>query len=290
MKIVKDCDIIHAQLGGVADVCLGAKLATRLKKPLVVTIHGKFGNELEDIFPEERLLNELGKADLLIVNRDGTCNFLKKCGFENILTMYNPIPVNKYRSPYKLKKRQDDKIRVLFIGRLTYRRGAHLSIRGFAHATRNCPNIELSVVGDGPLKAPLASYVEKLGIQKSVIFLGKQLDVRPFLWSSDIFLATSPIANFPSLSLREAMAAGLAVVATDVSETRNLIEPHKTCALVPPNARRIGEAITLLVSDERLCKSLSKAATTYAEENFDIDTYIRKLVTIYRELAKNDFY
>lgn len=283
LKIVKDCDIIHAQLGGFSAVHLGIKLSKQLKKPLLITIHGKFGNDVEDIVPNKRLLNELKKADLLIVNRDNAYNFLNKHKFKNIVTMYNSISFNKYKKPNDFK-RLGGKIKILFIGRLTHRKGIYLAINGFAQALINCSNIELWIVGYGSLKDQLTSYVNKLGIQKNVIFYGKQFDVRPFLWNSSIFLATSPIANFPSLSLREAMAAGLAVVATNVGETKNLIKNYQTGILVPPDPQKIGNAINLLNNNDILRQSISKATSEYAKKNLDIDKYIKKLILIYKEL------
>ncbi|GAH78152.1 unnamed protein product [marine sediment metagenome] len=114
LKIVKDCNIIHAQLGVYADVHIGAKLSKKLQKPLIITIHGKFGNNVGDIIPNKRLLNELRKADLLIVNRDSAHKFLSENNFKNIVTMYNSIPFNKYKKPKDFKQ-IDNKIKVLNI-------------------------------------------------------------------------------------------------------------------------------------------------------------------------------
>lgn len=285
LKIVNNCDIINAQLGNSADIHLGVKLSKKLKKPLLITMHGKFGNDVEDKVPNKILLNDLRKADMLIVNRDSSRNFLEKFNFKNIMTMYNPIPFNEYKRPDDFK-RLNGKIKILFIGRLTRRKGAFLAIHGFAQALRTCSKIELWIVGYGHLKNQLISSIKKLGIQKNVIFHGKQSDVRPFLWNSSIFLATSPIANFPSLSLREAMAAGLAVVATDVGETKNLIKNYKTGILVQPDPHKIGNAISLLVNNDRLRQSISKATSEYAKKNLDMEPYVQKLISIYKELVQ----
>lgn len=282
MKIVKRFDVVHSQLGGVSDVALGAKLATKLKKRFIVTIHGKFGQEPEDLPQKKGLFQNLSKADFLIVNRKETYNFLIEHDLKNITIMQNPIPVKKYKRPNNFKdKRQGKEVKVLFIGRLTYRRGPHIAIQGFTHAAKKFPDIKLWVVGEGTLKSSLMSYVKKIGLQKKVVFFGEQLDIKQFLWNSDIFLATSPIANSPSLSLREAMAAGLAVIATDVEETRDVVIPGKTGIVVPLAPHKVGDAILTLAQDKNLRRRLSESATEYAKRNFDVDNYVRKLAAIY---------
>ena len=291
LKIAKKFDIVHSQLGRMYDVHLGAKLATKLKKPFIVTVHGRFGQEPGDIHPEERLFQDLSKADYLIVNREKTYNFLIDHDLRNIAIMQNAVPVHEYERPEDLKyKRQGNKVRVLFIGRLVHRRGPRIALQGFAYATKKFPDIELWVVGEGSLKSSLMFYVKELGLQKQVVFLGKQLDVKQLLWSCDIFLATSSVANSPSLSLREAMAAGLAVVATDVEKTKSIVIPYKTGILVPPrDPSKLGKAIVTLARDNGLRKQLSKAATEYAERNFDMYSYTKKLVAVYRGLMKRTF-
>jgi len=283
IKIVNRYSIIHSNLGSFPDIVLGAKLAKKLGKKYVVTIHGKFGCEPGDIRPQKGLIEYLGKADFIISNRKEAYEYLVKHGLENVAILENAIPIQKYKRKFNEngEKKQRDKVRVLFLGRLTYRRGAHLAVQAFIHAIKRNPSLELWVVGDGSLKPILISLVKKLGLQDKVFFFGKQLDPRPFLWASDIFLVTSPIANSPSLSLREAMAAGLAVIATDVESTSNLIIHSKTGLLVPVDPIKIGEAIVKLAEDKDLRKRLAKAATLYAEKKFSIENYIQNLIKIY---------
>ena len=281
MRIEK-INIVHPQLGGPTDVFLGMKLASKFRKPLIITVHGRFGYYPGDILPSEDLISILKQADFVIVNRKSAYDFLVNRNICKVTVMQNPVPVHEYKKPKNFNRIQTEKIRLLFIGRLTYRRGPHIAIQAFIHAAKENSDIELWVVGDGPLKSSLIKSVEKADLCKRVTFVGKQIDVRQYLWNSDIFLATSPIENFPSLSLREAMAAGLSVIATDVGETREIIRHNENGVIVPPEPKKVAEAILALASDEKLRQRLAGSANEYAKKKFDISSYCSDLVKIYR--------
>jgi glycosyltransferase involved in cell wall biosynthesis len=283
IKLVKKFDVIHSQIGGLYDAFLGMKLASKLGKPTVTTVHGKFGSDLEDIFPNEDLLKVLRNTNTVIVNRNSSYDFLVNQGLSNVILMQNPIPVNSYKRPVDFEnKSKNMRLRVLFVGRLSYRKGPHLAVESFISVAKNNPNIEFLVVGDGPMQSSLVQYVKNSGLSERIRFLGKQFDVKPFLWTSDIFLATSPIANFPSLSLREAMAAGLPVIATDVGETRNLVAHNETGIVVSVNTAAVEDAILRLMFDSSLRQRLGKSAANHAEKTFDLGSYCKKLAEIYR--------
>jgi len=283
-KYISQVDIIHSNLGDKWDLFLGNKLSKKMNKKHVVTIHGRFGNKPGDINLSEKLLNNLKKTDYIIVNRNQTYNLLTKKGFKNIELIRNAIPVSKFKKPENhLNLINNNKTIVLFIGRLCYRRGPQLALRSFLLAAKECSNTELWIIGDGELERELKSISSESQYNDKVLFFRRQNDVRKFLWDSDIFLATSPIANSPSLSLREAMASGLVVVATNVEETDKLIN-EENGILVSSDINNIKDCIIKLIKNEQLRKKLANSALSYANKNFNIDNYVKKLIRIYRKI------
>ncbi len=284
-KIVQNADLVCPQLGTEIDTQLGIKLASKHKKSSIINVHGRFGFESEDIHPTDRLLKTLKMTDFAIVNRQSAQDFLQNNKLvSNVFLMQNPIPVNDFKRPQNVES-TNRRVRVLFIGRLSYRRGAELAISGFIEGAKKNPNIDLWVVGDGDLRAPLMKLVQSVGLTNRVKFFGNQLDVRKFLWTADIFLATSPIANFPSLSLREAMAAGIAVIATDVDETKTIVIPNVTGVIVNADYESIADAICALANSDNLRSKLSKNAVRFAEEHFDMDLYCKRLSEIFYNIV-----
>jgi len=77
------------------------------------------------------------------------------------------------------------------------------------------------------------------------------------------------------------MAAGLAIIATDVEQTSRIIIPYKTGLLVSPDSEKIAEAIIQLATDDKLREELGKNAAIFAEDKFDIKGYAKKLIQIY---------
>ncbi|NHI82918.1 MAG: glycosyltransferase family 1 protein [Candidatus Thorarchaeota archaeon] len=275
-------DIVHSQFGEFSDVVYGTKICRENEAKHVVTIHGRFGTQFEDIRMNSRRLDVLRKADYLITNRQQTFQYLLKMGFEKLALLRNPIPVSKYKRPdQETPPRERKNIELLFLGRLSLRKGPFLAIQGFAYAAKKDPNLNLCMVGGGVLEKQLRAFAEKMDLKDRVHFTGPRLDIRPFLWKSDVFLATSPTANSPSLSLREAMAAGIPVIATDVEETGTVVRDGKTGLLVKPNPRALGEAILKLTGDENMMKRYRMAAAKQAEIEFDLNGYVSALDRIY---------
>lgn len=84
---------------------------------------------------------------------------------------------------------------------------------------------------------------------------------RPFevLGRTKVFLSLQTSNNYPSQSLLEAMASGCAIIATDVGETRKLLD--KTCAmLIPPCSNKLLVAIEALMGDPSAREALGSAA------------------------------
>jgi glycosyltransferase involved in cell wall biosynthesis len=88
------------------------------------------------------------------------------------------------------------------------------------------PSFRLTVVGDGPLRDELHALRDRLRLQGSVEFLGERTDVHTLLSDADIFVLSS-LKEGLALTLLEAMATGLAVVATDVGGNREVVNPRK---------------------------------------------------------------
>ncbi len=82
----------------------------------------------------------------------------------------------------------------------------------------------LVIVGDGPERTGLERVAEELGVAERVIFAGHQADPSRFYAGFDVFALSSDTEQMP-LSVLEAMAAGLPVVATDVGDVRAMVAP-----------------------------------------------------------------
>jgi L-malate glycosyltransferase len=131
----------------------------------------------------------------------------------------------------------------------------------------------LLVIGDGPERAGIEAAAREAGVDSFVRFLGHRDDARDLLAGCDLY-ANSSISEGISLTILEAMAAGLPVVATRVGGTPEIVDT--SCGRLVP-ARDPGSlAATLaeLTADRSLRAALGRAARARVETHFTLDRMI----------------
>jgi glycosyltransferase involved in cell wall biosynthesis len=132
----------------------------------------------------------------------------------------NGIPLEKFTSISPSRQRKGTVFGA--VGRLAAVKDHGTLLRAFALAAESLPDITLELLGDGPLMGALKANAQGLGIRDKVVFHGATLDVAAFLAHIDVFAVTSLSEGLP-LTLIEAMAAGLPVVATAVGAIPEIV-------------------------------------------------------------------
>jgi glycosyltransferase involved in cell wall biosynthesis len=101
----------------------------------------------------------------------------------------------------------------------------------------------------------------------------------------DLFVSASWAESFP-YSILEAMAAGLAVVATDVGGCGEAVEHGVTGLLVPPrDPAALGAAIGALLADPARRQELGAAGRRRQRERFTLERMVEGTLQVYRELS-----
>jgi glycosyltransferase involved in cell wall biosynthesis len=164
--------------------------------------------------------------------------------------------------------------------------------KDFATLTRALADLpsgsfDARIVGDGPQRLELEADVAQLGLAGAVRLLGERADVPQLLAAADVFVLSSASEGLP-LSIEEAMAAGLPVVASAVGGVPEIVVDGETGFLVPPgDSERLAEALRLLLADPGLRRRMGAAARARAETLFDLTAFRRAHVDLYRaELAR----
>ena len=144
------------------------------------------------------------------------------------------------------------------------------------------------IVGDGPDRVAVEKEIRRLDLVREVELLGERRDVSDLLAASDVFVLSSDSEGLP-MSILEAMANGLPVVATAVGGVPEVVLDGETGFLVPPgDSKRLAAALARLVDDAGLRRSLGDAGRRRVEEaGFDLRSFQRAHVELYRcELAE----
>src|SRR5262249_34717308 len=212
-----------------------AALAARLAgvRRVVHTRHGQRPPLTPRPMPPVRMASRL-PDHLFCVSRD-TARLSMEQGVpaSRVRTIRNGIDLDRfsYAGP-----RTDGPI--VAVARLSPEKGIEGLLRAAALALRECPSLRFEIAGDGPCLSELTRLALQLGVSDRVRFLGQVRDVPGLLARASIFVLPSESEGV-ALTLLEAMAKGLPVVATRVGGNCEVVVEGETGLLVPardPNA------------------------------------------------------
>jgi len=155
----------------------------------------------------------------------------------------------------------DDAFLIGTVGHLAAHKGIDLYLEAAALAAAELPRARFVIVGRGEEERALRRLSGRLGLGDRVIFAGFRDDVADVLAGLDLFVLSSRSGEGSPAVLKEAMAAGVAVVATSLDGLEELVEDGRHGLLSPPgNAPALARSIVLMASDDRLRERLSFAA------------------------------
>lgn len=187
-----------------------------------------------------------------------------------------PSPTHAARSPKT--------IQIVSVGRLA--RPKDFSTLLKAVALLRPRNVQLTVLGDGPLREQLEREIIDLGLADIVDLAGEVEDVRARLAKADVFALSSTSEGMP-LSVLEAMAAGLPVVVSAVDGITEVVVDSETGLLATPGrALELAERLGRLVDDPQLRARLGQAGRRRAEELFSVPRWHEEHLALYHSLRE----
>ncbi|MFA6320562.1 MAG: glycosyltransferase [Candidatus Omnitrophota bacterium] len=269
---------------------IGARLAG--VKNIVLTQHGSMGKSKRMGFALQVLSRFASKAVAVSQNTRDYLMQLYKIDPAKIVTIENGVDerVNAKNQAKRSEMRSRLGIKNEFVigsvARLSPEKDHATLFRAFAEVDKRIKQVKLVVVGDGSLKEELMNLSRELGIEKDVIFAGAQSDIPSFLNTFDLFVMSSYREGMP-LTILEAMAVELPVVATDVGDIRKMLKDGETGLLVPPrDPMAIADAVIKILSDEKMRDEMGKGGRRRMEEKFGLNVMSEKYAELYTELVK----
>lgn len=170
-------------------------------------------------------------------------------------------------------------------GRLAPQKDYSSFVDAFARIRTEVPGVAGIVFGDGPLAAELIEEARARGLDR-LRFAGYRDNVVELMPAFDLFVQSS-LNEGISLSIIEAMATRLPVVATAVGGSPEALGDGEAGVLVPPNdAAALAAAITALAQDRERRQRLGAAARRRAETRFSIEGVARAYEALYVEQAR----
>ena len=272
-----------------------AKLATAGRFRLILTEHGR--HFPDTVAPIRRGLNRI-VLDRLADAVNACCQFSAKAlsrndGFagRRIEIIENGIEVERYRSDIDRSALRDrlnlrhDRRYIAMVARFHPVKDHAMLLRAFARIAPRRPDVDLLLVGDGPLRSNLEEQAKQAGIGERVRFLGIRRDIPDILQAVNIF-ALSSESEAASLTLLEAMASGLPVVVTDVGGNPEIVRQGIDGHLVPRGDDAATAKSLLQVLDHPdEAKRMGDAGRARVEEHYRLEDTVEKYHRLYRHLA-----
>lgn len=141
--------------------------------------------------------------------------------------------------------------------------------------------IQLWLIGRGELQEELEKNVKEMGLSETVKFLGPSNSIEMMLPALDCFVLPSLWEGMP-ISLLEAMACGIPVVATQTSGVDELVTNLENGLMVRvKDSKALSEAVSLLMHDKELQKKLSRQAVETVNRSYSLAMNLKSYLTLY---------
>ena len=285
-------DLVHASLTlSPLDFVL-PEICEDLGVPLVATFHPPFSHKHRNLssgtqqFMYQLYAPFLANYDAVIIFSQIQRDLLHRLGvpLERLVVIPNGVDIDKY-APGPSEFRSELKASHIFVyqGRMALEKNVESLLKAWRLAAmpKGC---KLVMVGDGPL---LTSLMPTYGPEHDILWLGSILDEQrriEILRGADVFVLPSYVEGL-SLSLLEAMACGVACLATDAGADGEVLSGGAGIVLNPQRVRsELQTLLPLLVDQPELPRILGQKARLRAVERYSLNANINQLEAFYTQL------
>jgi glycosyltransferase involved in cell wall biosynthesis len=233
-------------------------------------------------FPKAAIRYVLDRVDSVVVVSNPLQRFVESISSNrSVRVIYNPMPLP---APVEFSARAQ--AHLLFLGRLGHAKGSYDLLRAVHQLVQRHPDLRLILAGNGEL-AQTREAIRALGLDNNVEVLG-WVGVR----AREQLLARAAVCVLPSyaeglpMSVLEAMAAGLPVVASAVGGVPDMVTDGIEGRLVAPgDVAALVDALDAVLADDTLRRRMGMAGRNKAEAVFSTRLVLPQLEELYRQLG-----
>jgi len=203
------------------------------------------------------------------------------------LDLFRPDDSARNESRTRLNLSNDQPVAAI-VGQLTLRKGQLELIHAFASVAQTLPDAVLLIVGEAVFShdqgyaRQLRDTVSALALNDRVRFLGPRDDIPRLLQAVDVLVVNSHQEPF-ALTVLEGLASGLAVLATSVGGTPEMIQHDRNGWLVPArHIEQLSDSLMALLNDGPLRARLGAAARQDACTRYSIKRFLTQVNSLYR--------
>jgi glycosyltransferase involved in cell wall biosynthesis len=292
----RNIDLLHAHQYTPFFYAALARVWSRTPVRVVFTEHGR--HFPDTVAPLRRAVNRLG-LDHLADAVNAVCRFSARSlsrvdGFRGnrIEVIENGIHVDRYGSvvdPRTIRSRlglAEGRHYVANVARFHPVKDQAMLLRAFQTVAAARNDVDLLLVGDGPLRGELTGQTQHLGLAGRVHFLGVRSDVPDILRAVEVFALTS-VSEAASLTLLEAMASALPVVVTAVGGNPEIVRDGKEGLLVPRgDAAATAAALLRLLNYPDAARRMGAAGLRRVHERYRLEQTVERYMSLYEQVCR----
>ncbi len=293
--------VVHAHTPFVMGYCAW-RAARRLKVPLVGTFHTPVDEYVVYLAKRfafnRRILKRIARAyqnwfydkcDAIIVPAASAAKYIDVRD-KRIEVVSNGLDLKRYgragRQEFRDKFGLGDAPVILHGGRLSFEKRIDGVIRAMPRVLEAVPEAKLLIVGRGPARKSLDALVEKLGLQKSVLFSGyvSDADFPKAFAAADVLALNSPVET-QSLIVLEAFATGVPVVGADAGAIPDAVVPGENGFLFnTDDVEAMAGSLIRVLEDKSLREKLGEGALGTAAGH-SLEKSTEKLLAVYESVV-----
>lgn len=284
-KLQRDYDVVHAHSHLYFSTNIAAIFARFNDTPLVVTNHGLVSQTapllVQKVFMKTVAPLTFNSADRVLCYTQIDYERLRELGVTaDISIIHNGIDCDTFRPKDGVK----DTPQILFVGRLKENKGVCRLIDAFADIADDFPDVNLKIVGTGPLKEQIISKIKEERLEERIKLAGRiPNDEMPELYAeSSTFVLPSLNEGLPRTVL-EAMACETAVVTSDLPQLEPLVQ-DAGLTVSKDSPKQLKDAIYQLLSDSDTREQMAKQGRKKVETNYSWSETIHKTTQVYYNL------
>lgn len=281
----------------------GVLLANKLNIPCVMEYNGSelwmadnWGGTIRYRKTTEEIeLAVFNAADLIVGNAQALKDELVERGIlpDKIVIIPNGVDADKFspnNSGAEIREKYgiaEDDIVVSFVGSFGPWHGAEVLAQAISKVVNENSHVKFMFVGNGGSMPIVQSIVRESGVESNVVFTGvvKQNETPFYLAASEILVSPqipnpdgSPFFGSPT-KLFEYMAAGKAIVASNLDQMGQILSDNETALLTTPgSAEEIADCIIRLAEDAKLRQTLGKNAREEAVQKYTWGIHVEKIL------------
>lgn len=291
-------ELVHAHFA--VDGTVGMMIASTLKLPFVCTLHGYDITTHDEYFAKNAMGRFFLRRRKLLWKRAAkflpTSQYIRDraiaAGYpaEKMQVVYSGLDLRKFAPSDQPR----DRNLILYVGRLVEKKGGPYLLKAAAKVAKRVPEVELAIIGDGPLRESMEAEARELGL--NCRFLGRLMDPEPgnavidWMRRARVFCGPSVEASDGNCEgvpfvFVESHALGLPAVSFDHAGIKEAVLHGETGLLAPErDVETLADYLIRMLTDDVFWQKCSDRGKSWVWERFDINKSNDELEAIYRSV------